>query len=74
MELRYAGESNVLWLYTCSFLYSKTQLTLHEEMPISSHFRDIFSNTPNTFDSNWQITGLNSGATVLSLSVVTASC
>lgn len=28
---------------------------LNGEMPIISHFRDIFSNIPNTFGSNWQI-------------------
>lgn len=74
MELRYAGKSNVLRSYTCCLPYSKTLLILHKEMPISSHFRDIFLNTPNTFHPNWQTLGLNTDARLLILSVVAANC
>lgn len=31
-------------------------------MPIIAHFRNIFSNTPNTFSPTWQISVLNYGA------------
>ena len=55
-------------------VFSQTLLILHKEMPISSHFRDIFLNTPNTFDPNWQTLGLNTDARLLMLSVVTANC
>lgn len=68
----YTGESNV-GLYRC-FLYSKVQLILNAEMPIISYFRDIFSNTSNTFGPNCQISVLDAGSRLLSLSVVTVNC
>lgn len=60
-------------LYRC-FLYSKVYLILNAEMPIMSHFRDIFSNTSNTFGPNCQISVLDAGSRLLSLSVVTVNC
>lgn len=43
-------------------------------MPIISHFKDIFSNTPNTFGPNCQISVLDAGSRLLSLPVVTVNC